>query len=127
MDFKLEVKGLLETQKMMEQIVRDLHGTPMLQGMRDATLIVQRDAKIFSPVDTGRLRASITPEVRTGWNQVMGVVGSNVEYAPYMEKPGRVRGVGRRPFLEPALRENSARIAHLIGNTVGRIITRAGG
>jgi hypothetical protein len=40
----------------------DLHGEPMLQGMRNATLLVTRDAKRFAPVDTGRLRASITPD-----------------------------------------------------------------
>ena len=57
----VEIKGLEETQRAMEQIVRDLRGEPFLSGMRRATLLVQRSAKQKAPVDTGRLRASITP------------------------------------------------------------------
>ena len=59
-----EIKELQETQRNLEQAVKDLEGPPMLEGMREATLVVQRDAKINAPVDTGRLRASITPESR---------------------------------------------------------------
>ena len=92
---QLEVRGLKETQKKMEQTVRDLTGKPMEGGMAQATLWVQRDAKKFAPVDTGRLRASITPEVRTLQpNIVEGVVGSNVKYAPYVE-------TGTRPHYPP--------------------------
>jgi HK97 gp10 family phage protein len=56
-------------------------------------MVVERDAKINAPVDTGRLRASITPEVRRG-NPIEGIVGSNVDYAPYME-------LGTRPHWPP--------------------------
>lgn len=84
-DVKVEVKGLRELQKKSEQTVRDLRGEPMLKAMRDATLIVTRGAKINAPVDTGRLRASITPEVRSEGEDMLGVVGSNVIYAPYQE------------------------------------------
>ena len=90
----LEVRGLIETQRNLEGIVRDLHGPPILQAMRTATLIVTRDAKVNAPVDTGRLRASITPEVRLDGDTVQGVVGSNVVYAPFLE-------MGTRPHFPP--------------------------
>lgn len=94
MSVSVEVQGLREVQNNMERIVRDLHGPPMLQAFRDATLKVQRDARIATPVDTGRLRASITPEVRAEGQDVIGVVGSNVVYAPYVE-------MGTRPHWPP--------------------------
>lgn len=78
----------------MEQVVSDLQGGPFLEAMRDATLLVTRDAKKFAPGDTGRLRASIAPEVRTQGREVIGVVGSNVKYAPYVE-------TGTRPHWVP--------------------------
>lgn len=53
--------------------------------MQKATLGVTRDAKKNAPVDTGRLRASITPSVQIKQATVEGVVGSNVVYAPTME------------------------------------------
>lgn len=89
-----EIRGLKETERNLADVVKGLQGTPMLNAMRDATLLVTRDAKsnlvgYQSPsiggVNTGRLRASITPEVRSGTDTVEGIVGSNVTYAPFVE------------------------------------------
>jgi hypothetical protein len=93
-NLRLEIQGLRQTQEKMEQMVRDLSGDAMLQGMRDATLIVERDAKKNVPVDTGRLRASITPEVYYRFRQLRGIVGTNVFYGPYVE-------TGTRPHWPP--------------------------
>jgi phage gpG-like protein len=82
---KSEVKGLVETKKKLQQVMDDLHGPEMREGMQEATLLVSRDAKILAPVDQGPLRASITPEVRQMLTTTEGVVGSNLKYAPYME------------------------------------------
>lgn len=46
---------------------------------------IEADAKRGAPVDTGRLRSSITHQVRWMPGLVEGVVGTNVSYAPYME------------------------------------------
>ena len=67
-------------------------------AVRDAVFGTHREARIASPVDTGRLRASIQPEIATRDNIIQGVVGSNVEYAGYQEfgtryiKPRRFLG-----------------------------------
>ena len=90
----LEVKGLREAQAKTEQLVRQMQGGAMLQAMRDATMAIDRDAKRNAPVDTGRLRASITPEIRMDGHEIIGVVGSNVVYAPFME-------LGTRPHFPP--------------------------
>jgi hypothetical protein len=66
----------------------------MIEAMRDSTLLVVRDARKNAPVDTGRLRASIVPEVRRRERTIEGIVGSNVVYAPYME-------LGTRPHWPP--------------------------
>ena len=81
----VEVRGLKELQRKTDQMVRDLHGAPMLNAMRDSTMQVMRLARKNTPVDTGKLQASILPEIRATQNEVMGVVGSNVKYAPYVE------------------------------------------
>lgn len=61
-------------------------------------LRVEGVAKRICPVDTGRLRASISSRVEPG---PVGVVGTNVEYAPYVEL-GTVH-TPAQPFLTPAL------------------------
>jgi len=120
---RTEIRGLKDIQKRMDQAVKDIGGSPVLDWMRKATLLVQRDAKKLAPVDTGRLRASITPEVRTAFHTIEGVVGSNVVYAPYQEfgtkyMPGRF-------YLRDALQQNADRIFKLLGDTVAQIVTRA--
>ena len=53
--------------------------------------------KIKCPVDTGRLRNSITGES----DEKTAQVGTNVEYAPYVEL-GTSR-MSERPFIKPAI------------------------
>jgi len=49
-------------------------------------LKVVREAKREAPVDTGRLRASITYEMTTGADGLpAAVIGTNVDYAPHVE------------------------------------------
>jgi HK97 gp10 family phage protein len=128
-DIAIEVQGLEELQKENERMIEDLHGRPMLEGMRDATLIVQRDAVKNAPVDTGRLRASITSDVRLeGRRDVVGVVGSNVVYAPYMEFGTGVFAGGGRHFPPPsALGVWARRHGFANGYVVARAIWMAGG
>lgn len=56
-------------------------------------------AKEMCPVDTGRLRGSITHSTEDEGHTV--VIGTNVEYAPHVEM-GTVR-MAARPYLRPAI------------------------
>ena len=59
-------------------------------------------AKQLCPVDTGRLRNSIT---HAQVDEKTEAVGTNVEYAPYVELGHHTSGgnlVAARPFLRPA-------------------------
>ena len=92
----VEVLRADEVAKQLKDVGDALTGSPMEQAMRNAALVVAGAAKELAPVDTGRLRASITPAVAREANEVIGVVGSNVEYAPYME-------FGTGPAGDPAV------------------------
>lgn len=112
-----------------------------LEGpLTKACLLVENDAKKRCPVDTGQLRQSITHEVEGN----TGVIGTNVEYAPYVEygtgihaKDGNGRqtpwsyqdsqgnwhrtvGQYPQPFLEPSLLENEEEILKLIEEEIKR-------
>jgi phage gpG-like protein len=124
---RIEIRGLEEAQAKAEQVASDLRGGPFLQGMRDATLIVTRAAKVNAPVDTGRLRASITPEVREHGPTVQGVVGSNVEYAPYQElgwTTASGKEVPGKHYLRRALEDNAEKIFKLLGRVVSFIVRK---
>ena len=90
------------------------------QIISKACLMVERDAKksigqVPAPsppghapaAPTGRLRSSITHEIEG----TTGRVGTNVEYARYLEL-GTVR-MAPRPFLRPALHKNEKKILAL--------------
>jgi len=110
------VHGVAEAQAKINQVAKDLHGEPLRKAMQDATLIVTRQAKIYSPVDTGRLRASITPEIVTRDTVVQGIVGSNVFYAPFQEE--------QKKYLYRALVENAQRIYQILADAVGKIVEK---
>ena len=71
------------------------------RGLEKIGLTAEGYAKAKAPVDTGRLRNSITHEV--DGNDVY--IGSNVEYAPYVELGTSKQKA--QPFLKPAATEHS--------------------
>lgn len=98
-------------------------------------IFVQGEAKIRTPVDSGRLRDSIDYRVIEAQNKV--VIGTNAEYSVFVEKgTGRFAedGNGRRtpwvykgkdgfvwtegqrpqPYLTPAFEENKKKIKQII-------------
>lgn len=104
------------------------------QVMEQACILVENEAKIKCPVDNGLLRNSITHYIEDNPNELIGVVGTNVEYAPYVEFGTGIYsslGNGRQdrwkykdakgewhstigqhpqPYLQPALEENRRKI-----------------
>ena len=116
----------------------NLQDIDLTEPLNKACLLVENDAKRKCPVDTGQLRASITHEVEGQ----TGIVGTNVEYAPYVEygtgiyaRDGngrqtpwsyqdaegnwhRTRGHKPQPFLEPSLLENENEIKRLFEEAI---------
>jgi hypothetical protein len=84
---------------------KEFHHASVL-GMRKSVIDVTRWAKQNAPVDLGRLKASIAYRVEPRFGNVKGAVGSNVTYAPFVEVRGQPRGVGRIPWLRPAVEEH---------------------
>ena len=72
------------------------------QALEEMGLVAERYAAEKCPVDTGRLRASISHQVQ---DEDSVVIGSNVEYAPYVEL-----GTSRtkaQPYLRPAVSQHA--------------------
>lgn len=71
------------------------------KDLQRRALQVDAAAKRLCPVDTGRLRSSITNEIGQDGQGLVATIGTNVEYAPYIEL-GTSR-MAAQPFLLPAL------------------------
>lgn len=81
----------------------------MVKSLHVASYMVENDAKRLCPVDTGRLRASITHDFDD--KQFKALVGSNVHYAKYVEM-GTIK-MSPQPYLRPALEMNREAIRKL--------------
>lgn len=152
MNVEIDIGDLTAVRKLTGEKLAALTGPEMVQTMRTATLIVTNAAKVNAPVDTGRLRASITPSVTATTDAIQGVVGSNVVYAPYVELGTRPhwppvsaletwarshgtsaflvaraiarRGTKARKYLERAFTENTGRIVQLFNDAIMRIVNK---
>jgi HK97 gp10 family phage protein len=109
------VKATIENLSRINQRLSNMDG-----AMKKATTVVTASAKRKAPVDTGLLRASITPSVKSSGKETIGIVGSNVKYAPFME-------LGTRPHFPPiAALETWARRHGMSAYVVCRAIARRG-
>lgn len=86
----------------LDEILTDSNG-PVARELERRAVQVERRAKRMCPVDTGRLRASITHalEGKGAGKNLSAIVGTNVDYAVFVEF-----GTSRTPaqsFLRSAL------------------------
>lgn len=56
------------------------------EGMEKVCLFIEGEAKDRCPTGTGTLRASITYSVEKKDDKIVGYVGSNLDYAPYVHQ-----------------------------------------
>ena len=116
------------------------------KALNKSCLAVENEAKKQCPVDTGDLRNSITHEVDDG----VGIVGTNKEYAPYVEYGTgifAVEGNGRdtpwsyqddegnwhttiaqkpQPFLNPAAQTKKKLVIKVFNDEITRQIQNGG-
>lgn len=107
-------------------------------AMQRCCALVERSAKQKAPKDTGALRNSISSRVENNGGEIVGVVFTPLEYAPYVEygtglfaeEGGRktpwvyldeetgekvfTKGQHPQPYLRPALNENRDKILRLL-------------
>lgn len=97
----LGIEGLQELNQEFNDLENALTQEIITALMRGG-MIIETDAKRRCPVDTGRLRASLTTDVeRKGETTFVLKVGTNVEYASFVEN-GTSR-MAAQPFLRPAV------------------------
>jgi HK97 gp10 family phage protein len=114
----IDLRQIDRLQKAMKQMP-ELIAEELGKAVRDLVLIVEAKAKELCPVDTGKLRASITPVIQS-WAQAY--VGTNTEYAPYVEFG--TKHSPAQPFLEPAFLEGKKQASKVFGQAVSRAIAR---
>jgi len=86
-------------------------------GLQKAGFAIERDAKLFAPVKTGRLRASINTQKLT---DLKISVQDGVLYGVYNELGTRY--MNPHPFLLPAFEKNKLMIPRLVQEEINKIL-----
>lgn len=114
-----------------------------VKKVEKSCLVIEGEAKKECPIDLGQLRASITSETNFNNREIVGKVGSALEYAPYVHngtgiyakngdgrktpwtytvKSGKYAGthitVGQKPnpFLERGRNNSIGKIERILGS-----------
>lgn len=131
----------------LDEVLERAESLAEVQGIEaaltKACMLVEASAKQYAPKDTGALRRSITSKIEQGDGEIVGVVFTPLEYAPYVEygtglfaeEQGRktpwsyqddegnwhdTKGMKPHPYMRPALEDNRDKIIKLIKEGLGK-------
>lgn len=99
-----DISGLVEVREDNLEAIAEAIDQALATALEEIGLVAEGYAKRACPVDTGRLRNSITHVTRPDENAVY--IGTNVEYAPYVELGTRHQKP--QPYLKPAAKDHAS-------------------
>ena len=110
MEIKIQVEaGELFNIKNLENEVSNL--------VKSTLYGIEKDAKRDCPVDTGRLRGSITTNIISTYS---GEVGTNVEYADYVNSGTRYQEA--QPYFDSAVEKNEEKFNDALDEIIERLL-----
>lgn len=98
-----DTSTLVEVQENNAQQIEAAMDKAIAKALTMIGMKAEGNAKAICPVDTGRLRNSITNAIDTGENAVY--IGTNVEYGPDVELG--TRKMHAHPYLKPAAADHA--------------------
>lgn len=99
-----DISGLVEVREDNREAIANAIDRALVAALEEIGLVAEGYAKRACPVDTGRLRNSITHIVDEDGK--CAIIGTNVEYAPYVELGTRHQK--SQPYLKPAAKDHES-------------------
>lgn len=109
-----DISGILEVREDNREQFKHAFNKALARALEEIGLAAEGYAKRLCPVDTGRLRNSITHVTRYGAKAVY--IGTNVEYAAYVELGTRMQKP--QPYLRPAAADHQATYRSILKNNL---------
>lgn len=109
-----DVGDLISVEADNIKLIENAIDQAMARALEKIGLVAEGYAKKLCPVDTGRLRNSITHAIDTGTDSV--AIGTNVEYGPVIEFGTSKRDAanGGRGFLRPAAEDHAEKYRKIL-------------
>ena len=114
----MKIEGLKELEKKMKQLSNVARKEAKQEALHAGSVLVQGQATLNTPVDTGNLRSSIDFEVGTDDAEIFTPViyARHVEYGTSRMKS--------QPFLRPALDSNKSNLIKIFSQTYAKYLKR---
>lgn len=116
-----DVDALVQVQQDNTEAIESAIADGIMEGLEAIGLVAEGRAKAKCPVDTGRLRNSITHALKGGASPAV-YIGTNVEYGKYVEEGTSEQKA--QPFLRPAATEHGSEYKQImldaIRNSLGQ-------
>lgn len=110
---KVHIKGYEEWAKSEEEWKNNVVDNTLTLVAQTA-IRTQRDAKLITPVDTGKLRGSLEADINRNDTSISTEIGTDVEYADVVE----FGAINQRaqPYLIPSFDRNVRKLESSINN-----------
>lgn len=114
----IEVKGLDELVRKFGDLPNDLM-KEISDAMRKSAFLVEAKAKPLTPVDTGRLRASIRPDYI---RPLEAAIAPHTEYAIYVHEGTRY--MKARPFMKWGVKAAEGDIKKVFEEAISKVLNK---
>ena len=111
-DLKIDSAEFLDSLETYNEFVSN----QLKNTLKTCALGIERDAKRKCPVDTGRLRGSISTDL-SQINSYEATIGTNVEYAVHVEYGTYKQSA--KPYLRPAYNQNVNKLTQELKQILG--------
>ena len=111
-----DIDGLVEIREDNTEAIQDAIFDGIMEGLEKIGLVAEGYAKAKCPVDTGRLRNSITHVLKGDVSPAV-YIGTNVEYGKYVEEGTSKHDA--QPFLKPAATEHGSEYKAIMQESLG--------
>lgn len=122
----MKVEGVAELQRKFANMSGKMQRAVVRDSLRSAARVVEKSARQKVPVDTGRLKKSITQRVTVQSAVGEALIGYRKEafYGRFVELG--TSKMAAQPFLRPALDENTDEIGRVFVQALNRTIEQRG-
>lgn len=113
MDVEIKILNLPTVLKAIAK-APDIMNKSLTDGLRKAALLVERYSKQVTPVDTGRLRASIFTDIQP----LIATIQPKTDYAIYVHEGTRY--ITGRPFMKQGVEMAKDEIERVVNDEVSQ-------
>lgn len=120
-DIKISVPGINEARKAFAAFP-EIVGPHLRNASMKSAFVIEGNAKKLSPVDTGRMRASIATSLGIKDKGITSIVQTNVKYAIYVHEGTKYQKA--QPFMKRGADQSRSKIGDIYESEINQALKK---